>query len=175
MTARPRMDEAERLIEAFKARAGSPVALKLDVLMDLERLSNARIVPFLLNVLRDEREPTEVRIRVLRRLRDGCFMPGCRPAVAEAVRQLTSDHSSPCLRLKAALALAEFADVTCVVNTLGSLALDPDELIDVRYSAFTSLQRAGPTAECVALVRQLSTDETLGGCARSLLALWRLE
>jgi len=59
------------------------------------------------------------------------------------------------------------------VTTLGGLALDPDELIDLRYSAFTSLQRAGPTAECVALVQQLSADETLGGCARSLLSLWR--
>lgn len=169
------MDEAERLMKAFKARAGSPVASKLDALMDLERLGDARIVPFLLNVLADEREPAEVRIHVLRRLRDGRFMPGWRPSVAEAVRQLTSDNSSPRLRLKAALALAEFADLACVVNTLGSLALDPDELIDMRYSAFTSLQRAGPTAECVALVRQLSTDETLGGCARSLLTLWRLE
>jgi HEAT repeat protein len=169
------MDEAERLIEAFKARAASPVASKLDALIDLERLGDARIVPFLLHVLADEREPTEVRIHVLRRLRDGHFISGCRPSVAEAVRQLTSDHSSPGLRLKAALALAEFADIACVVNTLGGLALDPGELLDMRYSAFTSLQGAGPTAECVALVRQLSTDETFGGCARSLLSLWRRE
>src|SRR5258708_20551973 len=89
------MDEAERLIEAFKARAASPVASKLDALIDLERLGDARIVPFLLHVLADEHEPTEVRIHVLPRLRDGHFISGCPPSVAEAVRHLTSDPSSP--------------------------------------------------------------------------------
>jgi predicted neuraminidase len=169
------MDEAEQLIEAFKARATSSVALKLDALLNLERLCDARIVRFLLQVMADRREPTEVRIHVLRRLRDGRLIPGCRLSVAEALRQIASDRSSPSLRLQAARSLAEFADIDGVVATLGGLALDPDELIDLRYSAFTSLQRAGPTAECVALVQQLSADETLGGCARSLLSLWRLE
>jgi predicted neuraminidase len=169
------MDKAEWLIDAFTARSTSPLASKLDALIELERLGDTRVVAFWLHVLTDEREPVEVRIHVLRRLRDGRLIPGCRLPVAEAIRQVAADHSSPGLRLTAALALAEFADIACVVATLGGLALDPDELIDLRYSAFTSLQRAGPTAECVALVRQLATDETLGGCARSLLSLWRLD
>jgi hypothetical protein len=167
------MDKADELMEVFRARAASAVSSKLDVLMDLERLGDERIVPFLLHVLADEHEPIEVRLHVLRRLTARPFIPGRRLLVAEAVRHVAADRPSPCLRLKAALALAEFADITSVVTTLGGLALDPDELIDLRYSAFTSLQRAGPTAECVALVQQLSADETLGGCARSLLSLWR--
>jgi hypothetical protein len=140
-----------------------------------DELGDERSVPFMLRVLADEREPIEVRLHVLRRLTVRHFIPGRRLLVAEAVRQVAADHPSTSLRLRAALALAEFADIASVVSTLGGLALDSDELIDLRYSAFTSLQRAGPTAECVALVRQLSTDETLGGCARSLLSLWRLE
>ena len=39
----------------------------------------------------------------------------------------------------------------------------------------SSAQRAGPTAECVAVLRQLSADGMLGRSARSLLSLWRLE
>ena len=38
----------------------------------------------------------------------------------------------------------------------------------------SSAQRAGPTAECVAVLRQLSADGMLGRSARSLLSLWRL-
>jgi HEAT repeat protein len=169
------MPRVEELIEAFKARSTSAVSSKLDVLMDLERLGDERIVSFLLQVLADEREPTEVRLHVLRRLRDRHFIPARRLVVAETLGHVVADHPSPCLRLKAALALAEFADLACVVSRLGDLALDPDEQIDLRYSAFTSLQRAGPTEECVALVRRLSTDEMLGGCARSLLSLWHCE
>lgn len=86
-----------------------------------------------------------------------------------------ADRSKPDLRLQAVLALAEFATIDGVPAALGGLALDPGETIDVRYSAFTSLQRAGPTAKCVAILRQLSADAMLGSSARSLLSLWRLE
>ena len=77
--------------------------------------------------------------------------------------------------MQASLALGEFTDIEGVPTWLGGLALDPDEPIDLRYSAFTSLQRAGASPECVALVRKLTTDGVLGRSARRLLSLWRLE
>ena len=173
------MDEAERLIEVFRTRATSFVASKLDALMDLERLRDPRIVPFLVGLLTDQTEPSEVRIHILKQLRNRCFMrrfiPVYRPPVADAIRQVLSHHSSSELRLHAALALAEFTDIDGVPATLGDLALDQDESIDLRYFAFTSLQRAGATPECVALLRQLSTDETLGRSARGVLSSWHLE
>src|SRR5258708_7154301 len=49
----------------------------------------------------------------------------------------------------------------------------PRRALDLRYSAFTSLQRAGPTSESVSLLRQLTEDETLGRSARSLLSTWQ--
>jgi hypothetical protein len=166
------MHEAERLIAAFRARATASVRSKLDALLDLERLREPRVVPFLLEVLADRREPTQVRIYVLKRLRNGHPVPDYRPAVAEAILRVVSDQWSPDLRLQAVLALAEFTDIDPVPTTLGALALDPNEPIDLRYSAFTSLQRAGPTTECVALLRQLLTDEALGRSARRVLSLW---
>jgi len=168
------MDEVERRIEAFRGRATSSVVSKLDALLDLERLGDPRVVPFLLEVLADRREPTEVRIHVLKRLRDARLITGYRLPVAEAILRVVSDRATLDLRLQAALALAEFTDSDGVVPTLGGLALDPAEPIDMRYSAFTSLQRAGPTTECVVLLRQLLPDEALGRSARSLLASWRL-
>jgi len=170
-----RMDDVERLIEAFRARSTRSVLSKLDALLDLEQLDDPRIVPFLVHVLADQREPTEVRIHVLKRLRNGRLQPGDRRSVAEAVLMVLSDRSSPDLRLQAVLALAEFTNIDGVPATLGSLVLDPGETIDVRYSAFTSLQRAGPTPECVTLLWELTTDELLGRSSRSLLSLWRLE
>ena len=58
---------------------------------------------------------------------------------------------------------------------LGSIALDLREPIDLRYSAFTSLERAGPVDECVEILRQLAVDEALGRSARSLLSTWKLK
>jgi len=169
------MDEMERLIRAYESQAASSVVSKLGVLIDLEGLRDPRIVPFLLRVLADRREPTEVRIYVLKRLRNGRLVPELRPVVADVIVEVVSDRSNPDLRLQASLALAEFSDVAGVPTRLGRLALDPDEPIDLRYSAFTSLQRAGSTPECVRLLRELTTDEMLGRSARSLLSLWRLE
>ena len=169
------MDDVERLIEAFRARSTRSVLSKLDALLDLEQLDDPRIVPFLLHVLADQREPTEVRIHVLKRLRNGSLSSENRSLVAEAILQVVSDRSTPDLRLQAVLALAEFTDIDRVPATLGSLALDPGETIDVRYSAFTSFQRAGPTVECVAILRRLLADGMLGRSARTLLSLWHLE
>jgi HEAT repeat protein len=169
------MDEAERLIEVFRAPATASVASRLSALMNLEQLGDPRIVRFFLDVLADEREPKQVRLHVLKRLRSGHFKLPDRALVAESILRILSDHSSECLRAQATLALAEFTDIDNVPAAVGSLALNPRESIDLRYSAFTSLQRAGPTTECVALLRQLSTDEELGGCARGVLSSWHLE
>src|SRR5258708_19448830 len=95
------MDDVERLIEAFRARSTRSVLSKLDALLDLEQLDDPRIVPFLVHVLADQREPTEVRIHVLKRLRNGRLQPADRQSVAEAVLKVLSDRSSPDLRLQA--------------------------------------------------------------------------
>jgi hypothetical protein len=170
------MDDVERLIQAFRTRgAMRSTVSKLDVLMHLERLHDGRIVPFLLHVLADPDEPPEVRMHVLKRLRNGPLTADDRSTVATGFRQLMSNGSSVELRLQAVLALGEFTDITGVLAALGSLALEPQQLIDLRYSAFTSLERAGPTPECVNLLRQLSNDEILGPSAQSALVRWRLD
>jgi hypothetical protein len=166
------MDEVDRLIRAFGDRPPAAVAAKVDVLLDLERLDDPRVVPFLLGVLADRREPGEVRGRVLRRLRNGGLAGAARPLAAAAVVRVASEDADPGLRLQAAVALGEFADLGGVLAALGGLALDAVLPIDLRYSAFTSLDRAGPTAESVALLRQLSTDEVLGRSAQGLLSAW---
>jgi hypothetical protein len=152
----------------------SPAA-KLDILMDLERVRDERVVSFLLKVLEDAREPLEVRIHVLKRLRNGPLTPSERSTVAAVLSDLMLQGSSIDLRLQATLALGEFTDICGVLSALGFLAVQPVELIDLRYSAFTSLERAGPTPECVTLLRLLSNDEILGRSARSALGRWRLD
>jgi len=165
----------QRLIEAFRARPAASARAKLDTLLALERLRDPRIVPFLVEILVDRRQPTTVRVHALKRLRNGSPIQAYRPAIARSILAVLADHFSSDLRLQAALALAIFVDIDGVVSALGSLALKDDEPLDLRYSAFTSLQQAGPAPECAAVLRQLSTDEALGRSARSVLTSWRLE
>jgi HEAT repeat protein len=172
---KPPVCEAQRSIDDFKALATATLRARLDALLTLERLHDPRIVPFLIQVLVDRGEPTPLRIRVLKRLRNGNPIPEYRPAIAAAIVDVLADRSCPDLRMQAALALAGFTDIDGVAAALGDIALDSDEPIDLRYSAFTSLQRAGPTSECVALFHRLSTDEALGRSARSVLSSWRVE
>ena len=112
---------------------------------------------------------------VLKRLRNGPLTADDRVTVAGALRQLLSSGSSLDLRLQAALALGEFTEIAGVLSALGALALEPHESIDLRYAAFTSFERAGPTTECVNLLHQLSSDDMLGCAVRSVLVRWRLE
>src|SRR4051794_20782170 len=47
------MDELQRLVDVYRTRGSASVKSKLDVLIDLERVRDPRVVPFLLKVLGD--------------------------------------------------------------------------------------------------------------------------
>ena len=170
------MDAVKRLLDEYQMRAMAAAPSKVDVLMDLERIRDARVVPFLLKVLGDRQEIENVRIHVLKQLRngDGLVAPAERPRVAKSVSDILADKSTVELRLEAALALGAFTQIDGVLATLSNVALARDESIDLRYAAFTSLERAGPTPESIALMRLISTDETLGISARGVMSAWHV-
>jgi hypothetical protein len=172
---KPDLGETVRLIKAFRTRPTPSVLAKRDILLQFSRLDHPGIVPFLLTVVADPAEPNQVRIDALKRLSDGPRLAPYRQEVAQAITRLLHDSASLDLRLQGALALAELTEVDGVLTTLGDLALDPAETIDVRYAAFTSLERGGPTPESITLLRRLTADDTFGHAARSLLSRWKLE
>ncbi len=67
-------------------------------------------------------------------------------------------------------ALVEFVQVDGLLANLSAVCLAHDESIDLRYAAFTSLERDGPTPACTALLQQMLSDEALGHAARSVLS-----
>jgi len=167
------MGEIERLIRAFGARgkANQP-AWKLDVLLDLGRIDDPRVVAFLMDIVNDAEEPTDVRIDALKRLREAPLTPGERSSVATVGLRVLQGQTGPALLLHAALVLGDFVDIDGVLDALGAVARDDEEPLELRYNAFTALQRAGPTPESLALLRGLSGDETLGPSARALIIAW---
>ena len=171
------MDELQRLADAYRQRASWSVKSKLDVLMDLERIRDPRVVPFLLSVMADRNESEEVRIYVVRQLRNGggLLVPSDTSRVADAIVAVLGSPSGEELRIQAALALADFTQIEGVLACLGGVALDVGQSIDLRYAAFTSIERAGPAPGSVALLRQIARDETLGDAARSVLSAWHAE
>jgi hypothetical protein len=168
------MDQVEQALAEFDARGTASVLSKIDALLDIEQLSHPRVLTFLLQVASSSNEQPEVRAHVIRVLRSRHYTPVERVSVAHATGTVLAGRSSPGLRALAALTLAEFTDVEGVIHMLGVVALDESEPLDLRYSAFTSLERAGHQAECVEILRQLSADETLGRSAGGLLATWNL-
>jgi hypothetical protein len=126
--------------------------------------------------LDDRHESEDVRIHVVKQLRNdsGVLVPSDRPAVAKTLGEVLTGPSEENLRLQAALALGDFTEIEGVLSTLSAVALERDESIDVRYAAFTSIERAGASPESVTVVRQIARDEALGGAARSVLAAWRI-
>jgi hypothetical protein len=168
------MTELARLITLYRARASASAKFKLDVLMDLEQMRDSAVVPFLLEVLEDRCEMDEVRIHLVKRLRsrNGFAVPADRPLLAKAVGKVLADESNVQLRLQAALTLGHFIEIDGVLSRLSAVSLARDESIDLRYAAFTSVERAGPTPESIVVMRQITSDETLGDAARSVLSAW---
>jgi hypothetical protein len=148
--------------------------MQLGILMDLERVPDDRIVPFLVDVLVDRRQPTEVRTHLLKRIRNGGIRPADNGPVAAALISLLGESANANVRTHTVLALGALTDVDGVLPVLGSIALDESAPLDLRYTAFTCLERAGPTEDSIAVLRTLAHDETLGRTAHStLLAVTR--
>src|SRR5262249_35764977 len=101
--------------------------------------------------------------------------PGQQARVANALGTVMIDPSRPQLQLQAALTLGELAHIDGVLARLNQVCLAQDASIDLRYAAFTSLERAGPTAEAVGLLRHMTGDDTLGRSAQSVLFAWHVE
>ena len=170
------MDELRPLIKAYRSRASSSVQSRLDALMSMEQIHDRRVVMLLLDVLEDRREGEEVRMYAVQQLRyrGPLVRPALQRKIAHRIGDVLADRSMPELRLQAAVALGDFTHCRGVLTRLNAVCLAQDESIDLRYAAFTSLERAGPTPECVDLLRQMTTDDTLGRSARSVLAAWHL-
>jgi hypothetical protein len=171
------MDELQRLIDAYRLPASSVAGSKLGLLRRIEHIRDRRVVPFLLGVLSDPCEADDVRIYLMRRLRNGNgLVPSTeRSAVAHAISVVLKDEAAEELRLEAALALGEFIQIDGVLSTLGAVVLAQDESIDLRYAAFTSVERAGPILESISLLRVIASDETFGNSARRVLSAWHAE
>ncbi len=169
------MDQVERLTEAFHSYRGpSATAWKLDTILGLCALRDERVPVFLARVLGDNDEPLDVRLDVLTRLRAHDLTPAQRALVASTALDALGGDMDARLRLHAALALGDFTDAPRVIDRLGAVALGEQESFDLRYAAFSSLERAGPTGEVVAVLRQLTTDEVLGRSAASMLQAWHV-
>jgi hypothetical protein len=166
------MDQVDRAMVEYNARSNASAPSKIDALLDLEQLSDARVVPFLVQVAVNVCELPAVRVHALRVLRNRHHSSRERISAGRAIGHILTDGSDAGLRSQAAITLAEFTDVEGVPDMLGAVALDDSEPLDLRYLAFTSLERAGPQPECLIILRTLSLDETLGRSARRLLSTW---
>jgi len=124
-------------------------------------------------ILADAEQPDEVRLQAVRGLRNKSWPEVDRARVAAALQRVLAELAADAPRVGAAVALRAFVDVSGVIATLRDVARDGNEPIELRYSAFTSIESAGPTSESIAAARALVEDETLGPSARSLLVLWR--
>jgi HEAT repeat protein len=168
-------DDVVQLIHAYaQAAASASVTRRLSLLMDIKRYDDPRVFAFLLRVLTDRREPVQVRSYTLRCVRTTGLSAAYFESAAAAVVEVLAAESSLNLRVQAALALGWFVDASGVLAELGRTIADPNVPLDLRYAAFTSLERVGPTAESISLLRKLQSDELLGPTAQSTLVSWRV-
>jgi hypothetical protein len=165
------MDEVERLTGRLTAMEPIPATEMISILVQLDRFRDPRVVPLVLRLVVDETMRKAVRIHALRMLRNGRLTSDERGDVAETLCTLLSGAFDSDVRLEAALALGEFTDMPNVLTALGSIAL-AHERVDLRYAAFMSVERGEPTSELIDLLRNLSSDETLGPSARRVLSAW---
>jgi hypothetical protein len=162
-------------MQVFRAECQTSHVARLNVLKVLEQERDPRVIAFMLSTVVDTQEPLEIRSHIVKWLRTTSVSSVPRASVANALLQILTGRAEPALRVESAVALAEYTDVPGVSAIFGCLTLDTDEPLDLRYCAFTALERIGPTPECVGLIRRLVSDDELGPASRSLLLTWHLD
>ena len=168
-------DDVVQLIHAYaQAAASASVARRLSLLMNISRYDDPRVFALLSRVLTDRREPVQVRSYALRCIRTTGLSAANFEGAAAALVEVLAAEASLNLRVQAALALGWFVDARGVLAELGRTIAEPNVPLDLRYAAFTSLERIGPTAESVSLLRELQADELLGPTTHSTLVSWRV-
>ena len=168
-------DHVARLIHAYaRAAASGSVTSRLSLLMDINRCDDPRAFVFLARVLTDRREPALVRSYTLRCIRTTGLSAANFERAAAALVEVLAAEPSLNLRVQAALALGWFVDGRGVLAELGQTMADQKAPLDLRYAAFTSLARVGPTDATISLLRQLRADELLGPTVQSTLVSWRV-
>lgn len=167
------MDQVAALIAAFEGQ-GSPghAAWKLDLLLDLGQYDDVRVLALYARVAADPVQPVAVRSDALRRLREAPGDLSSEADVVEVCAAVLRERAPLPLRLHAALALGDFARASAAQAALGAVAANATEPLELRYTAFTSLQRAGPQPAVIALLQALAADDVLGSSARAVLTSW---
>jgi HEAT repeat protein len=169
------MDHVGRALAQFNQRRKLSATSKIKALLNIQELEDPRVLPFLLYVAADTDELPEVRSHVIRTMRTRDLAADARVSVARVVGTILLGDPSSSVRAQCALTLGEFTDIEGVPRMLGTVALDKTEPLDLRYSAFTSLERAASRPESVQVLQQLSVDETFGRSAQRLLSRWSLQ
>jgi hypothetical protein len=126
----------------------------------------------LVDRLLDVRQPWDVRADVLRRLRavhGGSLDQAARNAILLVARADVDKQ----LRLQATAALGDFARDADVSAALSRLIADPNESLEHRYFALTSLERGGPTPSSLRLLATVAGDADIGKTAASILSRWQ--
>ena len=167
-------DEIEGLIHQFSDPEVEP-AWRLDALLDLQHREDPRITLAVLRVVSDAAQPVSVRLGGIRALRGRLRTTPHRVEIAQVLTRIVSDAtaSDSELRLEATVALGDCIDIPGVMAELCAVCAEPGELFDVRYAAFLSLQRGGPTPEAIDALTRLSSDETWGLSAQGILIRWQ--
>jgi len=176
------MDHVAKLIDAFSHPSAAdrqwPTydgqnAFKCEIVRQLEDYTDdPRVLTFFLAVLADHNEFDLARIDMLEMLEWKPWTEDERAAIWPIVLQSVLHDPDEVVRSYAAMALNTYQNVPQVVAAAESVVRNRTEERNVRSSAFSILERLGPTDRVVTLLRDLCSDEEFAPTALRLLREW---
>ncbi|HEV2765512.1 MAG TPA: hypothetical protein VGV38_21190 [Pyrinomonadaceae bacterium] len=167
------MDEVGSLIERFEAETASR---KVSVLRELEeRAGDERVWPFLMKVAADEAEYDLARIEALKimGLKEGEDEEVDRQ-IGQVIQRILAADPDDDVRNYAATAASRYVEVGGVLEELEKIVLDPDEDVDIRWSAFASVEEMGPTNQSKKIMNKALRDEVFKDYTERVLKTWQV-
>lgn len=172
------MDEVGVLIGRFEDEDTDSLpeidtSKKVDIVRRLENLTDERVLPFFMRVLASQQEYDLARIEILRILE----VRRARDAhegelIGKLIQRMLSSDPDDDVRNYAAMAISSYMDVKGSLEVVEGIIFNVEEEINLRWNAFTAVERMGPTREGELMLHRLLKDDQFKGSAQRVLSQW---
>ena len=173
------MDEVGHLIAQFRAEDITQVrdsSNKIALLRQLEQHygDDQRVLPFLLEVLSDTQEYDLARIEALKffELKEEEDEDIGRQ-VGQAIKHILAHDPDDEVRNYAAMAASSYVGVNGIVGELEKVIFNPEEDVNIRWSAFAAIEEMGPTNQSKRIMVKALQDEEFKEYTARVLDIWQ--
>lgn len=171
------MEQVQQLIAAFhnqQQNKKNEYPGKMTIIRSLEERDTPEVLTFFLQTVANPQEYDLARMEILKILRLYKSDEQQRQNIAQVLVTIVKEDQDDLVRSYAIMALRNYTGIEQVDDVVERVVTDEDEDEDLRFNAFSVLERIGPNERTRRLLQDLAEDEVLGSAVKRVRKTWNV-